>query len=110
MFLSGGAGVGKSWLISALYYAVTKHLDGIAGENPDDIKVLKTAPTGKAAYNIGGNTIHSTFQIPANRGFQYCTLDTNRLNTIRTKLGKLKLIFVDEVSVVGSGMFKFLNL
>ena len=70
MFLSGGAGVGKSWLISALYYAITKHLDGIAGENPDDIKVLKIAPTGKAAYNIGGNTIHSTFQIPANRGFR----------------------------------------
>jgi len=24
----------------------------MAGENPDDVKVVKTAPTGKAAFNI----------------------------------------------------------
>ena len=106
-FLSGGAGVGKSWLINALYYAITKYLDGLVGENLDDTKVLKVAPTGKAAYNIGRNTIHSVFQVPANRGFHYCTLDSDRLNSLRTKLRKLKLIFIDEVSMVGSGMFNF---
>ena len=62
-FLSDGAGVGKSWLINALYYAITNYLDGLVGENPDDTKVLKVALTGKAAYNIGGNTIHSVLQV-----------------------------------------------
>ena len=110
LFLTGGAGVGKSWLTNALYEALVRYLNGIAGENPDDVKVLKVAPTGKAAYNIKGNTIHSAFQVPANRGFQYCYLDNDRLNTIRSKLRNLKVIFIDEISMVGNGMFNFLNL
>jgi hypothetical protein len=110
LFLTGGAGVGKSWLTNALYEAVIRHLNTIASENPDNVKVLKVAPTGKAAYNIKGNTIHSAFQIPANRGFEYCSLDSDRLNTIRSKLRNLKFIFIDEISMVGSGMFNFLNL
>lgn len=61
------------------------------GENPDDVKVVKTAPTGKAAFNIKGNTLHAAFKIPANRGFEYCALDNDRLNTIRTQLKKLKM-------------------
>jgi len=31
-------------------------------ENPDEVKVVKTTPTGKAAFNIKGNTL----PIPAN--------------------------------------------
>jgi len=110
LFLTGGAGVGKSTVINALYEALIKHYNSMPGENPDDIKVLKVAPTGKAAFNIRGNTLHSAFKIPANRGFDYCTLDRDRLNTIRSQLGKLKVIFIDEISMVGAGMFNFLNL
>ena len=108
--LSGGAGVGKSTVTSALYEALTRYLNSVPGENPDEAKVLKVAPTGKAAFNIKGNTLHSAFKIPANRGFQYCTLDTDRLNTIRAQLRKLKVIFIDDISMVGNGMFNFLNL
>ena len=79
-------------------------------KNPDEINVIKAAPTGKAAVNIKGNTLHAAFKIPANKGFVYCTLDSDRLNTIRTKLRKLKVLFIDEISMVGSGMFNFLNL
>lgn len=110
LFLSGGAGVGKSTVTNALYQALDRYLNTIPGENPDNIKVLKAAPTGKAAFNIKGNTLHSAFKIPVNRGFSYCTLDRDRLNTIRTKLRKLQVIFIDEISMVGSGMFNFLNL
>ena len=110
LFLSGGAGVGKSTVTNALYEALIRYLNSIKGENPDNVKVVKTAPIGKAAFNINGNTLHSAFKIPANRGFEYCALDSDRLNTIRTPLKNLKLIFVDEISMVGSGMFNFLNL
>ena len=109
LFLSGGAGVGKSTVTNALYEALIRCLNSIAGENPDDVKVVKAAPTGKAAFNIKGNTLHSAFKIPANRGFEYCALDSDRLNTIRAQLKKLKTIFIDEISMVGSGMFNFLN-
>ena len=110
LFLSGGAGVGKSTVTSALYEALTRYLNSIPGENPDEAKVLKVAATGKAAFNTNGNTLHSAFKIPANRGFQYYTLETDRLNTIRAQLRKLKVIFIDEISMVGNGMFNFLNL
>ena len=110
LFLSGGAGVGKSTLTNALYEALIRFLNSTAGENPDDVKVVKTAPTSKAAFNIKGNTLHAAFKIPANRGFDYCALDSDRLNTIRAKLNKLRVIFIDEISMVGSGMFNFLNL
>ena len=85
-------------------------LNSVPGENPDEVKVLKVAPTGKAAFNIKGNTLHSAFKIPVNRGFQYCTLDADQLNTIRAQLKRLQVIFVDEISMLGSGMFNFLNL
>ena len=107
LFLSGGAGVGKSTVTSALYEALTRYLNSVPGENPDEAKELKVAPTGKAAFNINGNTPHSAFKIPANRGFQYCTLDTDRLNTIRAQLRKLKVIFIDEISMVGNGIMYF---
>lgn len=86
LFLSGGAVIGKS---SALYEVPTRFLNSIPGENPDEAKVLKVAPTGKAAFNIKGNTLHSAFKIPTNRGFQHCTLDTDTLNTIPAQLRKL---------------------
>ena len=110
LFLSGGAGVGKSTVTNALYEALMRYLNSVPGKNPDEVKVLKVAPTGKAAFNIKGNTLHSAFKIPANRGFQYCTLNADRLNTIRAQLKRLQVIFIDVISMVGSGMFNFLNL
>ena len=59
LFLSGGAGVGKSTVTNALYEALVRYLNSIVGKNPDDVKVVKTAPTGKAAFNIKGNTLLS---------------------------------------------------
>ena len=66
LFLSGGAGVGKSTVTNALYETLARYLNTVPGEIPDEVKVLKVAPTGRAAYNIKGNTLHSAFKIPAN--------------------------------------------
>ena len=108
--LSGGAGVGKSTVTNALYEALIRYLNNVTGQNPENVKVVKSAPSGKAAFNIKGNTLHVAFKIPANRGFEYCALDSDRLNTIRTQLQKPKVMFIHEISMVGSGMFNFLNL
>ena len=110
LFLSGGAGVGKSTVTNALYEALIRYLNAQPENNPDDVSVVKVAPTGKAAFNIRGNTLHSAFKIPANRGFNYCTLDRDRLNTIRSQLQRMQVVFIDEISMVGSGMFNFLDL
>ena len=67
--------------------------------------ILMLAPTGKAAYNIKGTTIHSTLTIPACQSLKiYKPLDSSRLNTLRCLLGGVKLMFLDEISMVGSTM------
>jgi len=63
-------------------------------------------PTGKAAYTIKGKTIHSALAVPANQSLKnYKQLDSSRLNTLRTQFGGVKLIFIDEISMVGNSMF-----
>jgi DNA replication protein DnaC len=105
-FLSGGAGVGKSHLTKSLYQAALKYYNTRAGDNFQEVKILMLAPTGKAAYNIKGNTIHSALAIPACQSLRnYKPLDSSRLNTLRCLLGGVKLIFLDEISMVGSTMF-----
>ncbi|CAC5423124.1 unnamed protein product [Mytilus coruscus] len=106
-FLSGGAGVGKSVLIRAIYQGLLRILNMAPGSNPDDVKVLLCAPTGKAAHNIGGNTIHSTFCIPVSRGYSYKPLAMEQLNTYRLKYKNLKVVIIDEISMVGCKMFNF---
>jgi len=103
-FLTGGAG--KSHLTKALYQAVIKYLNMRAGDDFNKVRAILLAPTGKAAYNIQGKTIHNTFNIPANQNLKnYKSLDSSRLNTLRAELAALKVIFLDEVSMVGSSMF-----
>ena len=105
-FLSGGAGVGKTHLTKALYQAALKYYNTRAGVDFTEIKVLLLAPTGKAAYNINGNTIHSALAIPASQSLKnYKSLDSSRLNTLRCQIGGVKLIFLDEISMVGNAMF-----
>ena len=105
-FLSGGAGVGKSHVTKALYQAALKYYNTRPGINFNETKVLMLAPTGKAAYNIKGNTIHSALAIPACQSLKnYKSLDSSRLNTLRSQIGRLKLIFIDEISMVGNTMF-----
>ena len=60
LYVSGGAGTGKSYLIKALYHTIQLTLDR-EGEQSYLTKVLLLAPTGTAAYNIEGLTIHSAF-------------------------------------------------
>ena len=68
--------------------------------NPDDVVCMLTAPTGTAAFNIDGMTIHSALSI----GPFFPTLGTSRLNTLQCKLSKLRVLVIDEVSMVGSDL------
>ena len=104
-FLSGGAGVGKTHVTKALYQAAIKYYNTRAGHDFHEIKAVLMAPTRKAAYNIKGNTIHSALAIPACQSLKiYKPLDSSRLNTLRCHLGGVKLIFLDEISMVGNTM------
>ena len=85
--------------------AAVKHYNSRAGENFNEVKILLLAPTGKAAYGIKGNTVHSALAIPACQSLKtYEPLDSSRLNTLRCKLRAVQLIFLDEISVIGNTM------
>lgn len=84
--VTGGAGVGKSTLIKAVYESATRFYESRACNNGDNIKVLLCAPTGKAAFNIDGSTLHSVFSLPFNQlSGKLSRLSDDKANTIRTK-------------------------
>lgn len=85
-FLSGGAGVGKSVVTTTIYHGLMRYYNSQPGGDPDTIKILLCAPTGKAAYNIKGSTIHSTFCIPIGQGFSYKPLDSQQLSIMRVNI------------------------
>ena len=68
------------------------------------------APTGVAAINIGGLVIHSSLGIPKNVCTEHiASLLHERLSTLRYKLSGLKLIIIDEISVVSNRMLKYIH-
>ena len=56
--LHGGAGTGKSTVIQAIAEGLQWFLCRQPGRDYSKPKLLAVAPTGKAAYNIKGQTIH----------------------------------------------------
>ena len=97
-FVSGGAGVGKSHLITAVVQTLLRYYYKIPGIEPDHIFILVCAATGKAAYNVHGVTLHSAFRLPLT-GNNMARLEDSTCNTIRTKMLDLKLIIIDEISM-----------
>ena len=103
VFLSGPGGVGKSHVISLIHRDTVKLLRLSGQVQPDDVSVLLTAPTGVAAFNIEGMTVHSALLLATSK-FSNQPLTQDKLNTLRTKLSNLQLLIIDEISMVGSNM------
>ncbi|XP_062579086.1 uncharacterized protein LOC134241009 [Saccostrea cucullata] len=99
IFITGGAGTGKSHLIKAIHYEASR----ILGKNltsPDSVTVLLAAFTGTAAFNIGGNTIHHLFSLPKYMPLPYEPLREQSLSEMRVQLGDLQILVIDEISMV----------
>ena len=105
IFIEGCGGSGKSYLINALFSCCNQTLNTeLSAGCTDTITVLKVAPTGVAAVNINGATIHSAFRIPVMNTRK--GLVTGQETTDRKRLWKLqhfvslRLIIIDEISAV----------
>ncbi|XP_006822000.1 uncharacterized protein LOC102807333, partial [Saccoglossus kowalevskii] len=108
VFVTGGAGTGKSHLIKSVYYEATRIL-ARSLPNPDDISVLLTAPTGVAAFNIGGMTVHSALSIPVNTKLPYIPLGNDKINSVRCKLSTLQILVIDEISMVDHKLLAYIH-
>ena len=75
---------------------------------PDVVQpiVLITAPTGSAAFQIGGSTIHSTFLLHDN--FKSKSSWEKR-SEMQLKLEHMMLSITDEISMVGFKKFQSMN-
>ena len=72
----------------------------------DQPLVLKTAPTGSAAFQIGGSTIHSAFLLHDKARSK---TSWGKYTIVQLKLKNLMLSFTDEISMVGFKKFQQMN-
>ena len=94
VFLTGKAGTGKSRVIAAFKQLCQKRL-------------VCLAPTGQAARQIGGSTIHSFFN------FDLSPVPSPRQplpEGFAQKLAATEVIIIDEISMVSSAMFSQIDL
>ncbi len=83
LFITGKAGTGKSTLL--------KYFKANTGK-----KIIVLAPTGVAAVNVGGQTIHSFFRLPPK------IIHKDSIKPLRDKklVENLDMVIIDEVSMV----------
>ena len=94
MIISGTAGTGKSYLISAIAHALGN-------------LCLLTGTTGMAAYNICGKTIHSALQLPIRNS--YTDLQGASLHRLQLAMKDIAYIVIDEMSMIGQRMLAWID-
>ena len=102
-FLSGGAGVGKTRTTHLLCEILKKYFNRLPGCDRSKLQVVKCAFCGKAAHQVGGHTIHTLFKM----GFGDCKNDqlrSDKLAELQDLLGDLKVLIIDEISMVNNGI------
>ena len=107
LMMSGGAGAGKSTVIKLVAQWAEKILQQ-EGQDVDCPCVVITSFCGTAAANVDGQTLHSAF------GFSFSTqhrsLHDKARDLRRAVLRYLKLVIIDEVSMVDSGLLYKLDM
>lgn len=98
LFLTGKAGTGKTTFL--------KHIRETSSK-----RMVVVAPTGVAAINAGGMTIHSFFQInfgpylPGQKALELQKIRKEKIGIIRT----LDLLVIDEISMVRADLLDAIN-
>lgn len=96
LFISGKAGTGKSFLLKLFSLGTQK-------------KHLIVAPTGIAALNVNGVTIHSAFgydNLELGNELEYIKLSNEKKEALR----KIDVLIIDEISMVRADMLDKIDL
>jgi len=96
LFLTGKAGTGKSTFLRHLIQNLAK-------------KKVTLAPTGLAAINIGGQTIHSFFKLPPGGNMVDAKKAGQKLKDDKL-IQNLEMLIVDEVSMVRADLLDMMDM
>lgn len=99
-FLTGGAGVGKSFIINKL-------MDEFIS---NDIPYALTASTGIAAQLIGGTTIHSFAGLGIKDSLEEVTKHAYFWRKVVPVLKDIEVLIIDEISMLGSKLMSLLDV
>jgi len=104
VFLTGGAGVGKSYTTNKIIHHY---------RTQSDSQVIALGSTGISAVNIGGFTVHSFFAFGISNNFEELNSNDKRNRGRLTELKKIlkvtDLIIIDEISMVSSTMMEMID-
>lgn len=92
LFLTGKAGTGKSTLIR--HFSETSHR-----------RIIKVAPTGIAALNVDGYTIHRLFSFPIGVTTEFVRSPKYNPSRFAEALKSLDTLIIDEISMVRADLF-----
>lgn len=99
--LSGAAGVGKSYLINALFIFLQEQ----------KVSAARTATTGVAAFNVGGQTIHSWAGLGlADEDAESIIEKVRKKSKVKERIKATTILFIDEVSMCKADLLDKLNL
>ncbi|GAA1827303.1 ATP-dependent DNA helicase [Agromyces salentinus] len=88
VFVTGRAGTGKSTLLNHLNWNTQK-------------QIVICAPTGVAALNVGGQTIHSLFRLPIGVIADH---EIEQNDAVRKILNAMDTLVIDEISMVNADL------
>ena len=98
VFLTGGAGVGKSYMTSQI----------IEHYKSQEKNVVTLGSTGVSAVAIGGVTVHSFFAFGISNSFEELEINDkkakHRLNELKKIIAITDLIIIDEISMVSTSL------
>jgi Cdc6-like AAA superfamily ATPase len=97
-FMSGSAGTGKTFM-------TLKVVDMVKSKK---INYLLLTPTGVAAQNVGGKTIHSALRMRQMSDHHYQTLSIESESLMQVLL-QIRVVIIDEGSMVSNKLFSFLS-
>ena len=103
VLLTGGGGVGKSYLCAQLAKSFKK----------TSRQVVVLGSTGVSAVNVNGQTIHSFFAFGINNSLselkKHDKYVKSRLTEIKKILSKCDLLIIDEISMVSSSLLDMIQ-
>ena len=98
LLIMGRAGTGKSTLLNDFRTHTKK-------------KFAVVAPTGVAALNVGGETIHHFFRLWPGAGAGWVRSHLRKANPDKTEIYRqLEVLIIDEISMVRADLFDLMDL